>query len=91
MPPSKQLRGDFRGDIEFLLKKFKPERILNNILAVIALLLLFALTIYEVFHNQLAIAATMCGPTGLIAYTYSRFFKMWSDCTDIYKQYISGK
>jgi hypothetical protein len=67
--------------VERLLNNFKPERILNAVIAVISILILLACVILFLSAKipDTAAACGMVGSSGGIAATQGRLLKMWSD------------
>jgi hypothetical protein len=75
--------------IDFLLKSFKVERYIYLGITILSIIFL-AFQIIILFDKQeYTNILAMFGPTGLMTFAFSRVLKMWSDCIDLVKTYIS--
>lgn len=87
---------EVRKNIDFLLKKFAPERYAYLIAGIVAFVLLIVCII--IFMNDLSQKKTpwgredyvylfgMFGSGGIVGITVSRIIKIWQDCIDLIKQ-----
>ncbi|KAF2518396.1 hypothetical protein E0W68_08680 [Flavobacterium salilacus subsp. salilacus] len=80
---------DLKDAITFLLKNFRFERYLYLTITLASIILL-GILIYQLFQKQdyLNILA-MLAPTGVISFSLIRILKMWTDCIEVLKIYIS--
>lgn len=82
---------NLKDAISFLLKSFKVERYIYLAVTLLSIILLGFL-IYILFKKQdFTNILAMLGPTGLITFSFSRVLKMWTDCIDLVKTYITKK
>jgi len=77
--------------IDFLLQSFKVERYIYLAVTMLSIILLGVLVVVLYKKQDFANILAMLGPTGLITFSCSRFLRMWSDCIDLVKTYISQK
>lgn len=74
--------------IEFMLKKFKPERYAYLSVSIASFILLLICIISfmrteEMTQQNLGYIAGMVGSGGAIAYTASQLLRMWRDCMNL--------
>ncbi len=77
--------------IDFLLKSFKIERYIYLGITILSIILLGILIVILFKKQDFGNILAMLGPTGLITFSFSRVLRMWSDCIDLVKTYISQK
>jgi hypothetical protein len=76
--------------IEFLLDNFKVERYVYLGATLLSILLLFIIAIIFFVNKEYQSIFIMLGPTGLITFSFSRVLKMWSDCIELIRAYITN-
>lgn len=81
---------NLKDAIEFLLKSFKPERYIYLGVTILSIGLLGFLVYILLEKQDYTKVLIMLGPAGLITYTFSRVLKMWSDCIDLVKTYLTN-
>lgn len=75
--------------IEFLLDNFKIERYVYLAVTILSIILLLIIVIILFKNQDYTNILVMLGPTGFITFSFSRVLKMWSDCIDLIKTFIS--
>lgn len=82
---------DPREHIQFLLEKFKVERILYLSATIISLGLLFycAFVLLKDPEKNLKSALALLAPGGLITAACYRILKIWNDCLKIIQNYLN--
>jgi len=83
--------NNLKEAIEFLLKSFRLERYVYLAITVLSIVLLGFLVYILMEKQEIAKILAMLGPAGLITFTFSRVLKMWSDCIDLIKTYLTKK
>ena len=83
--------NNLKEAIEFLLKSFRLERYVYLGITVLSIILLGFLVYILMEKQEFAKILAMMGPAGLITFTFSRVLKMWSDCIDLIKTYLTKK
>lgn len=82
---------NLKDAIDFLLQSFKVERYIYLGITIISIILLGILVVILMQKQDYANILAMLGPSGLITFSFSRVLRMWSDCIDLVKTYISQK
>lgn len=89
--PEQETPFNLKEAIDFLLKSFKVERYIYLGITILSIILLGILIVILFKKQDYANILAMLGPTGLITFSFSRVLKMWTDCIDLVKTYISQK
>lgn len=80
---------NLKESIEFLLNNFKVERYVYLSVTLISIILLLIIAVILFLSKDYKSILIMLGPTGLITLVFSRVLKMWSDCIELIKIYIT--
>lgn len=75
--------------IQFLLDNFKTERYIYLGVTIISIILLLIIAVVFFIAKDYQTLLIMLGPTGLITFSFSKVLKMWSDCIELIKAYIT--
>lgn len=80
---------NLKESIEFLLNNFKIERYVYLSVTLLSIILLLIIAVILFLSKDYKSIFIMLGPTGLITLVFSRVLKMWSDCIELIKIYIT--
>ncbi len=73
------------GELQLLLRTFKPERIVNVTMALASFVL--QVVLFLLFYRAGAVGwkefAILAGPGGLLLATMGRVLRMWTDCVHV--------
>jgi hypothetical protein len=75
--------------LAFLLDNFKIERYIYLGVTLFSIVLLLIITVIFILNGDYESIFILLGPAGLITFSFSRVLKMWTDCIEIIKTYIS--
>lgn len=75
--------------MKFLLESFKIERYIYIGLSLLSFIMLVVLIWYFFQKQEYLRLLIMLGPTGMMTVSGTKFLKMWTDCIELTKAYIS--
>jgi hypothetical protein len=88
---SNQSDLNLQQEVSFLLRSFRFERFFYLLVTLLSFIVLGYCVCVMLKNRELLNVLAMLGPTGFITLSCFRILKMWTDCLELYKMYLTNK